>query len=242
MDFYDCLSMQCFSVVPTGTTIVFNYASYVYLSIKGTLDSINLLLEKGRINDSYVLVRKLCDDVLVEIFMDVLRKENFDWMEKPVVQDVENWVNAKFRIPKLKTILNTLKESKCSKDLYPFFGWETYLKNNRELLDDSVHSNRYSRFLINCNDVVLSDRNKHLQNISIILSQLFTIHLSFLFYLNPQYLMATDYKDSLEMCGMPIDGSENWIAPYAQTAFDNYIKPNRHLATFIKENCFLKIE
>lgn len=57
--FYDSISMSCFSFVATGTHGTTNYASYVYSAIEGTLDSITILLNNGRINDAYTLIRKL---------------------------------------------------------------------------------------------------------------------------------------------------------------------------------------
>ena len=52
------------------------------------------------------------------------------------------------------------------------------------------------------------------------------MHLAFIFYMNPQYLMASDYIDYLDEGATPPKGSENWIATYAQEAFDKYIKRN----------------
>ena len=240
-EFYDDLSMGCFPFVPTGTSAVLNYASYVFSAMEGTLDSIETLLKKGRINDAYVLVRKMYDDILVEIYINVVRKEKYDWMKKRIVEDAELWLRGKIRIPKIKTLLTFLRDAKCSKDLYPYFGWETYLRNNRNLLDDSVHSNRYSRLLLNCNDIALPDREKHLKNIDIVLQQIFTIHLSYIFHLNPEYLMSSDYMDYTNIGETPPKGCENWIAPYAQKAFDKYIKPHDSLAKFIKGTCYLEI-
>lgn len=240
-EFYDDLTMGCFTFIPTGTSAVFNYASYVYSAIEGTLDSMDTLLKKGRINDAYVLVRKMFDDILVEIYIDVVRKEKYDWMEKRIVEDAESWLKGRIRIPKIKLLLKFLQDANCTKDIYPYFGWETYLKNNRELLDDSVHSNRYSRLLLNCSDVAIPDREKHLQNIDIVLKQIFTIHISFIFHLNPEYLMSSDYMDYINTGETPPKGCENWIAPYAQKTFDKYIKPHDSLAKFIKGTCHLEI-
>lgn len=241
-EFYDGLSMGCFPFIPTGTSAVLNYASYVYSAIEGTLDSMDTLLKKGRINDAYVLVRKMFDDILVEIYIDVVRKEKYDWMKKRIVDDAETWLNGKIRIPKIKQLLKFLQDANCTKDIYPFFGWETYLKKNRELLDDSVHSNRYNRLLLNCCDVAIPDRETHLQNIDIVLNQIFTIHLSFIFHLNPEYLMSSDYMEYLEVGEKPPVGCESQIAPFAQQAFDKYIKPHSKLAKYIKSTCCLEIE
>ena len=57
-EFYDSISMCCFSFVATGTHGIINYASYVYSAIEGSLDSITILLENGRINDAYTLVSR----------------------------------------------------------------------------------------------------------------------------------------------------------------------------------------
>ena len=75
MEFYDSLSMSCYSFVSTGTQGIINYASYVYSAIEGTLDSISTLLTKGRINDAYALIRKLFDDILIDVIKDVSEEE-----------------------------------------------------------------------------------------------------------------------------------------------------------------------
>lgn len=40
-DFYEAVSDRAFCVVPLGTKACLNYVSYYYMSIQGTLDSIN---------------------------------------------------------------------------------------------------------------------------------------------------------------------------------------------------------
>lgn len=240
MQFYNSISMSCFSFVATGSNGITNYASYVYTAIQGTLESISILLTNGRINDAYTLIRKLFDDILLEIYMDVTLKDKFS-IDNFFVEEVNEWIQGKHRIPKTEKILKCLEKSERTKDLYTLFGWDTYLKRNRELLDDSVHSNRFHLMLLNCNTVYIEDRERHLKNCEIILNQLFLLHLSFIFHLNPQYLMASDYIDYLEEGITPPKGSQNWIAPFAQDAFDRYIKKNTRLAALIKEHCYLDI-
>ena len=239
-EFYDSISMSCFSFVATGTHGITNYASYVYSAIEGTLDSITILLENGRINDAYTLIRKLFDDILLEIYMDVILKDKFS-IDNFFVQEVNEWIQGKHRIPKTDKILKCLKESQRTKDLYPLFGWDTYLKKNRELLDDSVHSNRFKLMLLNCNTVYIEDRERHLKNCEVMLNQLFLIHLSFIFHLNSHYMMASDYMDCVEIGMTPPEGCENWIAPFAQNAFDQIIRPHAEIASFIVSTCPLKI-
>ena len=239
---YEGLSERSSYFLATGTRTIINYESYYFLSIYGTLDSIKTLLEFGRINDAIVLVRKIFDDVLTEIYLDVTLKDKYNVFESFYVEEVQQWLDSSFRIPKLKKILKVLETSPKTKDLYPYFGWNTYLEHNRQLLDDSVHSNSYSKVLFNCNTVYLGERKvRMLKNISIILNQLMMIHVSFIFHLNPEYLTASDYMDYMEMGMTPPEGSEEWIANFAQDAFDRYIKLNTQLADYIKNTNCLQI-
>ena len=51
MEFYNALSFNVMGFITPGISLrIFNIDTYVYSSIEGTLDSINLVLEKGRIN------------------------------------------------------------------------------------------------------------------------------------------------------------------------------------------------
>ena len=239
MAYYDAVSFTCFSFFPIGAPGLANYASYIYLSLKGTLESILLILKAGQIADAFTLIRKYYDDVLVDIYFDIVRKDKFDWVENNVVKEVDEWITGKARIPKVEIILRVMKQSPSAKELYPFFDWDNELKQFRELLDDNVHSNSYSNMLMNSKDVMFGDRMKRLESASTILKQLFTIHLAFIFHLNGHYMMASDYMDCMEMNMTPPSGSERWLAPYAQLAFDEFIKPK--MASFVREHCVMDI-
>ena len=77
MDYYDGLSDTSFGFSPSGTRSTFNYATYVYMSMRSTLDSIKTLLKAGHITDAFVLIRKLFDTALVEIYLEVVRADNY---------------------------------------------------------------------------------------------------------------------------------------------------------------------
>lgn len=240
--FYEGLWDTSYSFVPNGTMTVGNYSSNIYLSIRGTLNGIRTLLKEGYIADAFVLIRKLFDTVLVEIYLNVVREDQFDWMESLVVPDVDEWLRHQKRIPNVDKILNALKKSETTKDLYPWFGWDSYLKNNRMLLDSHVHTNSYYSILLNCPEICLSDREKQLNNAAIILKEIMLVHISFTFYMNGPYMMASDYMDYCDMNMTPLEGSECWLASYAQNAFDEFIKPHVGLASFIKEHCVMDIK
>lgn len=96
--FYDCISNASFSFIQEGTEMLINYESYMFLAMKGTVDSIKLLLQKGRFNDAFVLVRKLYDDILTQIYISVTLKEKFDVFDNFSVEEVNQWLKSSYRI------------------------------------------------------------------------------------------------------------------------------------------------
>lgn len=242
MAFYEGISFSSFYFIPQGTLTIGNYEANIFLSLRTTLDSISSLLKDGHISDAFVLIRKFFDTVLANIYLDVVREDKFDWMGSCVVMDIADWLKQGHRIPRTEQILKVLKKSKATKDLYPWFGWETYLKESRVLLDNHVHVNNYRSILLNCPEIIIQDREKQLKNASIMLNQIMMIHLSFMFYMNGPYMMSSEYMDYREMGMSPPEGSERWLAPFAQRAFDEFLGPHVKLAKFIKEYCPMDIK
>lgn len=241
-EYYDCISYSCFFCLRPGTIAFTNYASYIYTAMSGTLGSISELFRIGRMNDAIVLTRKFYDDVMMDLYLEVIRKEKCKSIVYSDVEEVNKWLTKKIRMPRTSKILKLLETSDCCKELYPYFGWKTNLQKSREFLDDSVHGNLYYRVLLNCNSVYLNDRETQLNNIQTILHQMVQVHIAYTFYLNPTYLMASTYIDCLECNETPPEGSEYWIAPFAQEAFNKFIKSDKVLSQFIQMNCPLEIE
>ena len=67
------------------------------------------------------------------------------------------------------------------------------------------------------------------------------VQVAFNFQLSLEYMMSSDYIDYLDKGRTPPEGSEHWIAPFAQEAFDKFVKPDAKLASFIRSNCPLNI-
>ena len=104
-----------------------------------------------------------------------------------------------------------------------------------------ISASRYKSLLANCKTVCIDDRVRYLKNANIILRQIMMVHMSFIFYLNGHYMMAHTHMDYLEMGDTPPEGSQYWLAKYAQDAFDEFIKPYPKIATFVKEHCYMEI-
>ena len=92
--FYKALSASVMGWVTQGTiSSVLNIDTYVFSSIRGTLESIRDILIKGRINDSYALLRKYYDSVIINVYSNLYLDENFS-VENFVVEKINNWLHG----------------------------------------------------------------------------------------------------------------------------------------------------
>ena len=241
-NFYKHVAYNCFLFIPKGVRSICNYNSYIYDSFAGTTSSISSLVVKGHLNDTCVLLRVYFDNILTGTYINLIAEEKGNVFTNFYVDEVEKWLHMKFRIPSVKKVLTIIETNEKAKTIYSLVNKDNRLKEYRDFLDACVHGNRFQTLLYNCGSLCLEHRDRLLLKIQTILNTLFVLHLSFIFSLNPHYLMASDYNDCLEMGMTPPLGSEYWIAPFAQDAFDKYIKPNQALANYIYENCSLEIK
>ena len=240
-DFYKNVAYNCFLFLPKGTKGVCNYDSYLYESLAGTISSIHTMVEKGHLNDACVLLRLYFDNILTQTYIHLLAEQKFDVFTNFYVNEICEWLQKKNRIPSIKKVLAMIETSDKTKTIYSLVNKNDRLKTDREFLDDCVHGNRYQYFLYNCSAIYLKHRDVFLSKIQTVLNTLFVLHLSFIFSLTSHYLTSSDYRDCLEMGMTPPEGSEYWIAPFAQEIFDTYIKPNSELANYLCSICSLKI-
>lgn len=241
-DFYKSISFSVFGFMTQGTKALTNIDTYVYSSIKGTLESINDILLKGRINDSYALLRKYYDSAIINVYTNLYLEDNFS-LDNFVVEKIDKWINGKEQLPEYRTmsqyIRNSTKLTNINKLLYKD---KTY-KTIRDRCNDHTHYNFYKNILLNDNEIYLENRLEYLDTFSIDLERIFLMHLSYMFYLNDHYMMSSDYVDSLD-CGLPPEeGSQYFVAPFVQKIFDTVIRKNRvDIAEEIKNKTSMNIE
>ena len=232
-EFYRAISYNCFLFLPIGTRGWLNYNSYLFESIAGTISSIDDLVRKGHLNDACVLLRLYFDNIYTDTYIQITLKNRFDVFSNFYVSEVEEWLQKKHRIPSIKKIVTLLETNNITNPIYSILNKNNQLVNYREFLDDCVHGNRYQALLYNCSAIYLENREKLLIRIQSIVKTLFTLHFSFIFTLNPHYLMASDYRDCIEMELTPPSGSEYLIAPFAQEAFNKYVNPKKELSDYL---------
>ncbi len=240
--FYKSLSYSIMHFISQGTKSLINIDTYVYSSIQGTLESIRDILIQGRINDSYALLRKYYDVVIINIYSDLYLNDRFG-LENFVVDKIENWLRGKDKLPEYRVMSKYIRTSnKLAKIVDLIYKDKTY-KELRDRCNNHMHYNFYYNLLLNDNETYLGNRIDILNEFSKDLENIFILHLSFLFYLNDHYMMSMDYADSMD-CGLtPEEGSQYYVAPFIQEVFSAVIKKNRpDLAAEIKAKTSMSLE
>lgn len=240
-DFYKSLSCSIFGFITQGTKAICNIDSYVYSSIQGTLESIKDILIKGRINDSYALLRKYYDSTIINVYSNLYLNDNFS-LENFVVKKIDNWLKGKEQLPEYRVMSQYVRSSKKLSEINELLYKDKTYKKIRERCNDHTHYNFYQNVLLNDNEIYLENRLESLNTFSRDLENIFVLHFSYLFYLNDHYMMSSDYVDSLD-CGLtPEEGSQYFVAPFVQKVFNTVIKKNRmDLAEAIKSKTSMKL-
>jgi hypothetical protein len=246
-DFYRSLSDSTMSWISQGTNSAINIDTYVFSSMQGTLESINDILFKGRINDAYALLRKYYDATIINLYSNLYLSDNFS-IDNFIVEKINNWVKGKETIPSFGTmseyIIKSTKVSEITKLVYSNGAFKgSSFEDLRQRCNDHTHYLYYHNLLSNDKEVYLQNRLATLDSFSRDLKDIFILHLSYLFYQNDHYMMSSDYVDSLD-CGLtPEEDSQYWVASFIQNIFDKIIKVNRpDIAETIKVKTAMKLE
>lgn len=240
-EFYEQLSMSVLSFISMGTKAVINIDTYVYSSVQGTLESIRAILQSGRINDAYALIRKYHDSTTINIYADLYLKDHFS-IDNFVVEKIENWLQGKEKLPKYGLLSKYIEDSEKLKPINDLVMVDDRYKKIRERCNDHMHYNFFRLVMLNDNEVHIENRVQWLDVFANDVLDLFVRHLAYMFFLNDHYMTSSDYLDALE-CGMqPEEDSQYWVAPFIQATFDEIIKPRRpDIVTAIKANTAMQL-
>ena len=99
-EFYSCLSFMDFSLPDLVGTRCLNITSEIYQSIENTIDSIEILLKKYRLNDAAALVRKYDDAVNLSVYILLIlddEKESFFKEEYVYESILDSWIDNNFK-------------------------------------------------------------------------------------------------------------------------------------------------
>jgi hypothetical protein len=241
--FYKNLSTSVMGWITQGTIgSVLNIDTYVYASIQGTLESINDILIKGRINDSYALLRKYHDSVIINVYSNLYLDDNFN-IENFVVEKINNWLHGKEQLPEYRIMSDYIRKSEKLAEVNALLYKDNTYKEIRDRCNDHTHYNFYHNLLLNDGEIYLKNRVGILNRFSKDLENLFILHITYLFYLKDHYMMSSDFMDGMDLGLVPEEGSQYFVAPFVQDIFDKVVKRNRmDLAMAIKRHTAMRLE
>lgn len=245
-EFYDLLSDSpycCYLNSPFETYP--NTNNYIYSSIRGTIDSIKLLLDKAYINNAFAIVRKYFDEILMDIYLTVYDKEQKNKDPQKILSTTERgskWTDDFFKTPKYENTIKYFKRSKSYCPLFEHFDFDNKYRKIREFLDDNMHINSFQLMINNDNEIHNQYRHKYLNLLNAYICNLFRYHFASILYLNPHYFKDSTVDDYLCLGLTPPEDSEKIIAKTAQQMFDKMIRPHKKLALFLKGNVYLDID
>jgi hypothetical protein len=240
--FYDNLAYTTMIFMSKGTKSILNLDTHVFTSLRGTLDSIRELLIKGRINDAYALLRKYYDSTIINVYTNLYLNDHFN-IQNFIVEQIDNWRKGTGTIPNYREISQYINKSAKLKPITDLLQMNKLYKNVRDRCNDHTHYNYYHNLLLNDNEIQLSFRVKALDTFSADLLAVFIQHFAYLFYLNDHYMMSMAYVNFLDEDITPEEGSQYWVSPFIQKAFDKWIKPYRpDIALEILSNTSMKLE
>lgn len=202
--------------------------SYFFESIKNTIDSIIILLEKGRLGDAYVLMRRYYELILFQTYTDLKSKNEFS-VDNLIVMDINNWVLNKKKAPSIKKISNYIEKSELINPINSLFISQKNIYDSiRTRCNDFTHFNNIDSIIFQANYILHSGKinNEIFQLLINDSLYLFIKHFAFIFFLNGVYLTDEDYFVSLDAGLFKVEEEAPWTSPIIKIAFDKYIKPN----------------
>lgn len=224
--FYELFSFGIMGFVTSGVPLSANIDTYVFSSMKGTLESIHDILFKGRINDAYALMRKYNDSLLINIYCNLYLEDNLD-IDNFIVEKITNWIKGTEQMPTNRVINTYIEKSAKVSAIHALMMKDNTYALIKERCNDHTHYNFYKNVLLNDNEIYSNERIKELDQINADIQNLVIFHLGYLLYFKAHYMTSSDYVDHLEMGLEPPKDSQYWVAPYIQEIFDNIIKPMR---------------
>jgi hypothetical protein len=240
--FYDDLATSIMQFVSMGVHSVLNIDTYIFLSMHGTLESIRDILLRGYINDAYALLRKYYDAAVINIYTNLYLDDHFS-AENFVVEKIENWLKGKEQLPDIRGMNNYIQKSEKVSPIYKLLHQDKRYSELRERCNDNTHYNFYHNVLLNNHKMLPEEKIAFLNRFSKDLENIFVLHLAYLFYVKNEYMMSSDYIDSLDIGVSPEPDSQYWVAPFIQEIFDTVIKKNRmDIALEIKSNTAMQLE
>ncbi len=240
LEFYNALSFSMMNWMAGGTRAI-NFETYIFSSLEGTLQSIKAILENGRINDAFALLRKYYDGIIIHTYASQYLQDKF-CIEEIIVKKIDDWLNGSQKIPAFKEMNEYIKKSEKLSAVNELLYADDKYNKIRVRCNSHVHYNFFQFMFLNDAEVYNDDRVLYLDMLSQDLKHIFIMHFIYTFTINDHYMSSSDYLDHLEMGHTPQDGLQYLVAPFIQDTFTNIIQKYRpDLARIMKGTTVMQL-
>lgn len=246
-DFYETIDMTSSGCVemPLTNNVGRTYC-VLFPSIKGTIDSISILLRHGHCNDAFALIRKYNDAIYLDIYKSILINETYEQLFEDdnvswniiVKNKVCQWINSESPLKERNTIDDFVKVNTTFKKIIEILEIDSKDKKSlykklRNSCNENMHYNSFQEFQWNDPDFLKRNKEKtliKLNNLYRNVTFLSSLHFALLYELHPEYFMA--YNRVVEE--QPALDSEYWVASGLQDFFNKVVYPfNNKLGEYL---------
>lgn len=241
-DFYESLSNSVMSFATKGTTAIVNMDTYVFMSMKGTIESISLVLKDGKLNDAYALLRKYYDSVMINAYTNLYINQNVE-KANLYITEINDWLHGKKPLPRMSKIAKYLNSSTFLSKLNKLLNVNERYESIRSRCNDNMHYNFFTLLMLNDGRVYMKERYEHLNQLREDVRDVFILHIAYILTINEHYMMSSDYIDHLEVGACPPENSQYWVAPFIQEMVDKIlIKTRPDIYEFLKDSTNMALD
>ena len=222
--------------MPNSTHVLGNLSSSIFTASSNSIKTIKFTIENNHFSDSYVLVRKIYENILTFLYVELESKDQYD------NEQIKNWIKGKNNLHNLapKELLKYFKKNKKINECFSVLKIENTYKELKDDCNDYVHNNHLKNIALNAvfhfaPKIVTHHQKKIISYLDCIHSLAFAI----ICILKPHYATSSDYIDHLEMGLTPPEDSQYWVAPFMQKEIDKLYATNRTLAKLILKHSYM---
>jgi len=236
--FYANISDSIWSM-SNSAHILGNLSSSIFTASSNTIKTIKYTIENNYFSDSYVLIRKIYENILTFLYVELESEDQYD------NEQIKNWIKGEDTLHNLsmKELIKYFNKNQKINEIFSVLEIENIYKKLKDDCNDYVHNNCLKNITLNA--VFHFDPKTVTYHQTKILSYLDSIHsLSFaiICILKPYYAKSSDYMDHLEMGLTPPENSQYWVAPFMQKEFDKLYKNNQKLARLILKYSYMDFQ
>lgn len=225
-EFYESLSLSVMSFPTRGTTAIMNMDTYVFMSMKGTIESINIVLKDGKLNDAYALLRKYYDSTMINAYTNLYISQNAG-KGGLYITKINDWLHGKKKLPEISKMAKYLNDAPSLSELNNLFNSDERYKSIRKRCNDNMHYNFFSLLMLNDGRIYMTERIQHLEQLRKDIRDVFILNIAYILMINEHYMVSLDYVDHLDFGMLPPENSQYWVATFVQEMVNKILLEER---------------